>query len=242
MANVAVKWGLAIVVVFGAAVGGELLYLHHRNVQDQTAPEKAVYHSDPDNLVFVKREHPMFLKDEKDLKGRTLWISAGDQMVYYPYAGKVDFTHPVGVLLGAEKILVKDAVETKAKADRLNRIPLGDEQVFLVFTKPDGPKEYAMPVGFKQGGDYTFSSDDIFYYDDPHKLFSYWSPAVWQAIDEHKAIVGMNERQAQTALGQVSTPHGDTIGDREVTFDNDGHPVEITFVGDKATKVVPEKP
>ena len=237
MASAAVKWGLAGFLVLGAAVGGELLYLHHRNVMDQTMPEQATYKSDPDNLVFVKREHPMSFKDEKDLKGRTLWISAGDQMVYYPYAGHIDFAHPVGVLLGAEKILVKDAVEEKAKADRMNRIPLGDKQVFVVFTKPGSEKQYAMPVGSKLGGDYTFSSDDIFYYEDPHTLFNYWGPAVWAAIDEHKAIVGMNERQAQTALGQVSTPHGDVIGDRLVTFDNNGHPVDVTFVRDKATKV-----
>ena len=225
--------------MLGAAVGGELLYLHHRNVLDQQAPEQATYKSDPDNLVFVKHEHPMSLKDEKDLKGRPLWISAGDQMVYYPYAGHIDFSHSAGVLHGAEKIIAKDAVEEKAKPDRLNRVPLGDKQVFVIFTKADSDKQYAVPVGFKQGGDYTFSSDDIFYYEDPHTLFNYWSPAVWSAIDQHKAIVGMSERQAQTALGQtVSYSPDSKIGDRLVTFNNDGHPVNITFVGDKATKVV----
>lgn len=239
MASALVKWGLAGVVVLGAVVGGELLYLHHRNVVDQTAPEQATYKSDPDNLVFVKHEHPMSLKDEKDLKGRTLWISAGDQMVFYPYAGHVDFAHPGGMLKGAEPIVVKDAVEEKAKADRLNRIPLGDKQVFVVFTKAGSDKEFAVPVGSKLAGDYTFSSDDIFYYEDPHKLFNYWSPAVWAAIDEHKAIVGMSERQAQTALGQTLTYAQDSkMGDRLVTFNNDGHPVNVTFVGDKATKVV----
>jgi hypothetical protein len=238
MASAAIKWGLAAVVVLGAAVGGELAYLHHRNVVDQTAPETPIAKSDPDNLVFVKHEHPMTFKDEKDLKGRTLWISAGDQMVYYPYAGHIDFAHPQGMLMGAEKIEAKDAIEEKAKPDPQNRIPLGDKQVFVIFTKSDGPKEYAVPVGFKQGGDYTFSADDIFYYEDPHKLFNYWSPAVWQAIDAHKAIVGMSERQVQTALGQtVNYPADSKIGDRTVTFNNYGHPIDVTFVGDKATTV-----
>ncbi len=239
MASAVVKWGLTAVLVLGAAVGGELLYLHHRNVEDQKAPaDTDTYKSDPDNLVFVKREHPMSFKDEKDLKGRTLWISAGDQMVYYPYAGHIDFAHPQGLLKGAEPIVIKDAVEEKAKADRMNRIPLGDKQVFVVFTKPGDTKEFAMPVGSKAGSDYTFSSDDIFYYEDPHKLFNYWSPAVWAAIDQNKAIVGMNERQAQTALGQtVSYSAESKIGDRTVTFNNGGHPVVVTFVNDKATKV-----
>ncbi len=241
MASAVVKWGLTGVVVLLAVAGGEYLYLQHRNKLDQTAPAKAEYHSDPDNLVFLKREHPMSFKDAKDLKGRTLWILAGGEMVFYPYAGHVDFAHPQGVLPSNEKVLVKDAVETKAKPDRLNRVPLGDEQVFALFTRPDDKadpaKEYAMPIGSKQGGDYTFSTDDIFYYDDPHKLFSYWGPTVWQAIDEHKVIAGMNERQAYASLGQVATEHGGVVGDQTVTFANDGHPVDVTFVNNKATKI-----
>ncbi len=154
MASSVVKWGLAGVLVLGAAIGGELLYLHHRNVLDQTEPvsTRKTYDADPDNLVFLKHEHPMSLKDEKDLKGRPLWLAAGNQMVYYPYAGHIDFAHPVGVLAPIQKIIAKDAVEEKAKADRLNiRIPLGDKQVFLVFTKADdATKQYATPVGVKQ--------------------------------------------------------------------------------------------
>lgn len=241
MASNVVKWGLAGVLVFGAAIGGELLYLHHRNVLDQTVPvsTKAEYKADPDNLVFLKHEHPMSLKDEKDLKGRTLWVAAGYQMVYYPYAGHVDFAHAQGVLPPVEKLTAKDAVEAKAKPDRLNRIELGDQQVFLVFTKADEPgKEFATPVGFKQGGDYTFSTDELFYYDDPHQLFSYWGPAVWKSIDEHKATVGMTEREVYTALGQVATEQGGVVGDQTVTFDNNGHPEDVTFVNNKATKIV----
>ena len=240
MASSAVKFGLGGVLLMVVAVGGELLYLHHKRAEDDALPKTAEYHTDPDNLVYVKAEHPMVFKDAKDMKGRTVWISAGDQMVYYPYAGHIDFAHQQGMLLGAEQVLVKDAVEQKATQDRFNRIPLGDKQVFVLFTKPkstDPAKEYAVPVGFKQGGDYTFSTDDIFFYEDPHKLFGYWSPDVWKAIDEHKAILGMNERQAQTALGQVSVPHGDSAGNRMVSFDNQGKPVNITFVNDKATKI-----
>jgi hypothetical protein len=38
----------------------------------------------------------------------------------------------------------------------------------------------------------------------------------------------------------VITPHGDKFGDRSVTFDNNGHPVDIDFVGDKAVKITPQ--
>ena len=247
MASNVVKWGLAGVLVLGAAIGGELLYLHHRNVLDQTEPAttRQTYSADPDALVFLKRQHPMSLKDEKDLRGQPLWVAAGNQMVYYPYPGHIDFAHPVGVLAPIQKIIAKDAVEEKAKADRLNiRLPLGDKQVFLVFTEPDdATKQYATPVGFEQAGDHTFSTDDIYYYDDPHQLFNFWKPEQWKAIDEHRVIPGMSEHQTQVALGQVMTFSPDsTAGDRTVTFDNLQHPVDVTFVHDKATKIVAEKP
>lgn len=232
------KWVAAGSLVLVLAVGGELLYIRHRNAQDEAGPVKATYKADPDDEVYVKHEHPMLLKDEKDLKGQTIWVSAGGQMDFYPYSGgKVDFDHSAGVLLGAEPILVKDAIEAVAPKKTAIRIPVGDKQVLLVFTHGTDPKEYATPVGFKQAGDYTFLTDDIYFYEDPHKIYGYWGPSVWHAIDTHTAQPGMSERQVQMALGQVSQPHGDTAGDRTVTFYNNGHPQNVTFVGGKSTTI-----
>ena len=237
--NAGIKWGLGGVALLVVAVGGELAYLHHRNAEDQAAPVKqALVKEDPDNLVFLKHEHPMSLKDEKDLKGRTLWVSAGGQLDYYPYTGHtVDYAKTAGTLLGAEKIVVEDAVEQKAPKSAAFRIPQGDRQVLLVFEKPGDKQPYAVPVGNVQGGDYSLLTDEIFFYDDPHQLFSYWGPQVWNAIDAHQVIPGMSEREVQMALGQVSDPHGDTAGDRVVVYDDQGHPKRVTFVGDKATKI-----
>ena len=233
--KVALGSGLAAVVL----VGGELLYLHHRNTVDQAGPPAAAeYKSDPDDLVFLKSEHPMSLKDEKDLKGRTLWVSAGGQMDYYPYNGRsVDYDHSRGVLLGVEKIQVRDAVEQAAPKKAAFRIPQGDKQVLLVFTKDGDSKMYAVPVGDREAGSYNLLTDQIFFYDDPHRLFAHWGPEIWKAVDEHRAIPGMNERQVQTALGQISTPHGDKIGDRIVEYDDQGHPKMVTFMGGKATRI-----
>ena len=235
-----VKVALGSGLLFVVAVGGELLYLHHRNAVDNAAPAaKAEYKSDPDDLVFLKNEHPMSLKDEKDLKGRTLWVSAGGQLDYYPYNGHtVDYGHSQGVLLGAEKITVKDAVEQAAPKKAAYRIPQGDKQVLLVFTKEGDPKLYAVPVGNREAGTYSLLTDQIFFYDDPHTLFAHWGPEVWKAVDEHRAILGMNERQVQTALGQISTPHGDRIGDRIVDYDDQGKPKVVTFSGGRATRIV----
>lgn len=241
--NKGLKIGLIALGILAIAVCGQLLYLHNRNVEDQKKPAEVVSKIDPDDMATyaLKHEHPMSLKDEKDLKGRNLWMSAGGQMDFYPYTGHVDYAHSAGVLLGAEKILVKDAVEQAAPKSAAFRIPQGDKQVLLVFTRPDSPdpkKEYAVPVGYKQGGDYAFETDNIFFYVDPHQTFSYWSPEIWKAIDEHRAILGMKESQVQIALGQISKPHGDIIGDRSVWYEAQGHPKVITFEHNKATNIV----
>ena len=241
--NTGLKLAVGVTAVLMLAVGGEFAYLHHRNVEDAKPAAQVVYKTDPDieTLYGLKHEHPMSLKDEKDLKGRTIWMSAGGQMDYYPYNGRVDYAHSAGVLLGAEKLLVKDAVEQVAPKTAAFRIPQGEKQVLLVFTRPDDKanpaKLYAVPVGYKQGGDYSISSDQIFFYEDPHVSFHYWGPQVWQAIDEHRAIVGMSEFEVQMALGQISDPHGEKTGDRMVQYDDQGKPKMVTFEGGKATKI-----
>jgi hypothetical protein len=235
------KWAIGGTVAVLLAGGGEFLWLHHERNEDVPV-KKSTYKADPDDLVFLKRERPDSLKDEKDLKGKTIWVSAGGQMDYYPYDGhKVDFSKSEGVLLGAEKLEVKDAVEQVAPKKTAIRIPTGDKQILLVFMKSGDAKEYATPVGYVEGADTKILTDDIYFYDDPHKLYDYWGPQVWAAIDAHKAIPGMTERETQMALGQVSTPHGDTPGDRPVDFYNNGKPMTVTFRDGKSTTIVEQK-
>ena len=240
------KWALGGSLVFVLVVGARIGLMYRERHADDAPVKKVEYKSDPDDLVFLKSEHPNSFKDAKDLKGRTLWVSAGGQMDYYPYNGHTaDYAHTQGVLLGAEKIEVKDAIEQVAPKKTAFRIPPGDKQVLLVFTKAGEPsagtREYAVPVGYKEGDTYTYSTDQIFFYEDPHQLFAFWGPERWKAIDEHRAIVGMNERQVQMALGQVSDPHGDKVGDRTVDYDDQGKPKHVTFVGGRATAVVDGK-
>ena len=237
-----------------AAIGGTLLFvvavgvrvglLYRERHADATQTAKPAYKSDPDDLVFLKSEHPMSLADERALKGRTLWASAGGQMDFYPMTARsVDFAHSAGVLLGAEPITVRDAIEQVAPKKTAFRIPAGDRQVLLVFSKGAAATPlYAVPVGYREGSEYTFLTDQIFFYDDPHTLFNFWGADVWRAIDEHRAIPGMTERQVQMALGQVSDPHGDRIGDRMVEYDDGGKPKRVTFAGGKATTIVEARP
>jgi hypothetical protein len=197
---------------------------------------------DPDAAIPLRAEHPSSVQDEKNLKGRTLWVSAGGQMDFYPFNGKsVDVFHPAGVLLGAEKIVVRDAIEQAVPRWAGNRFPDADADVMLIIVRPDDGKnptrEYGVAVGDREGHDYTVLTDQLFFYDDPHQLYAHWGPKVWKAIDDHAAVLGMTERQLQLALGTVNTPRGDMMGDRSVEFNDQGKPKLVTFVNGKASEI-----
>jgi hypothetical protein len=218
------------------------LYLHHeRNAPVAIkAPDREVMADD--DLVFLKKKRPDSMKDAKELKGSTLWVSAGGQIDFYPYVGHAaQYGKSAGTLLGAEPIVVKDAVEQVAPKSATFRIPGGEKHVLLVFTKPDDTKEYAAPVGYKEGGIYTFFTDEIFFYDDPHQLYKHWGPEIWKAVDTHQVILGMNERQVELALGQVSQSTSKDYGNRMVVFANGGKPMAVTFVKNKVTAFRPDQ-
>ncbi len=232
------------------AVGGELLYLHHRNVVDENAivERKGVYEKgklSDDDLVFVRKQRPDSLKDERELIGKTIWVSAGGQLDYYKCANHhADYAHSVGTLYGAEPMLIKDVFEQVPPHTRAAtaRVAAGEKHVLLAFTLPNSsdPKAlYATPVGNYDAGNYTFLSDDIFFYDDPHTLYKHWGPDVWAHIDKHEAAPGMSENQAMMALGEVIEPHGDKIGDRNVTYHVGDKTETIEFVDNKAVKISP---
>jgi hypothetical protein len=237
-----VKAAIGGVIVLLLAVGGEVLYLHHERNKPMVvkAPEREVIADD--DLVFLKKKRPDTLKDIKDLKGSTLWVSAGGQLEYYPFAGHAaQYGKSAGTLLGAEPIVAKDAVEQAAPKAATFRIPGGDKQVLLVFTKPNDTKEYAVPVGYRQAGQYTFYTDEIFFYDDPHELYKHWGQEIWKAVDAHEVILGMNERQVELSLGQVSKSTSKDYGNRMVVFANLGHPMAVTFVKNKVTAFRPDQ-
>jgi len=197
---------------------------------------------DPDAAIALRALHPASVQDEKNLKGQALWVSAGGQMDFYPFNGRsVDFSRSAGVLLGAEKIVVRDAVEQAAPKSAGTRFPDADADVLLIFVRPDDPKnptrEYGVAVGDREGRDYNFITDQLFFYDDPHQIYARWGAKVWKAIDEHTAVVGMTERQLQLALGTVRTPRGDIMGDRSVEFDDQGRPKLVTFINGKASEI-----
>lgn len=225
-----------MVLAVGARVG--MIYKDRHEVAKPA--EQAQAKTDPDDLVFFKQMRPDSMKDIKELAGKTVWVSAGGQIDYFKYANhKADYSKSAGLLLGAEALAVKDAFEQVAPKSATFRIPGGDKQVLLVVTLPkssDPAAEYAVPVGYHADGAYTFLTDQIFFYEDPHTLYK-WPAEDWAAVDAHKVIPGMNERQVALSLGQVSKSESQDIGNRTVNFDYQGHPVDVTFVDNKVTAI-----
>jgi hypothetical protein len=227
--------GASVVLVLAVGVRVGLIY-RERNAPDNSVKPAAREVIADDDLVFLKQKRPDSMKDIKELVGSTVWVSAGGQMEYYPVAGHTaQYAKSAGTLLGAEPIVVKDAFEQVAPKAATFRIPGGEKQVLLVFTKPGETKAYAVPVGYRQDGQYTFYTDELFFYDDPHGLYKHWGPEIWKAVDTHQVILGMNERQVELSLGQVSKSTSKAYGDRMVVFANLGKPMAVTFVKNKVT-------
>jgi hypothetical protein len=229
----------ALTVVLLIAVGVRI-FLIWRGRQEANKPTIATEPAYTDDQMILPRHlHQTDVADAKELNGKRIWVFAAGQLNAYPATpARMDYAHPGPLLLGAEPLEVVDFIEAKAPASIFSRVPKGDGQVILLFHRADdATKLWGTPVGYKEGKLYTFYIDECFFYDDPHALYKHWGPEKWKAIDEHRALKGMSEMQAQLALGQVSKPGPGSIGNRTVVYDNDGKPVTMTFTKDKAVSI-----
>jgi hypothetical protein len=228
---------LTLAILLIAGVRGYLIW-KERNAPMAVPPPRQERQLTDDDIVQPRKMLIDDVKSAKDLVGKPVWIQAGYQLDYYPFAGRqVNFSHRVGLLPTTERLQVEDIVTQKAPPKAATRIPHGNEQVFVVFTLPNDSKKYATAVGYLAGADSKFYCDDIFYYDDPHQMYKHWPPDVWQAIDEHQPKAGMNELQVSMALGQVQTSDSTNYGNRTVHYDVAGKPWTVSFEHNHATEV-----
>ena len=237
--NTGLKVALGLTGVMLAAFGIEVAYIHYdraRSAQPAAAPDYGP--TDPDDLVYLRHKHPETLADLKELDGTTVWVQAGGQMDYFAAgAHRADYSKPAGVLPGAAPLKIMDVFQQARPKDVATRVPPGSAQALLAFTMPnseDPAKLYAAPVGYRDASGYTFFVDDIFFYDDPHKLYD-WSPQFWQAIDSHEVVRGMNQRQVNLSLGGVARLDSGTYTDGEIIYANAGHPLGVTFARGRVT-------
>lgn len=231
-----IQLALLLALVVATVRAGYILYERH---DDAVAAEKEkhardVGYSNLDYYVNPKKLYPYDLKTAKQLTQQPVWVKEGYRYTYYPYDGarkKVDFAHEAGLLLPIERLEIKDVVMA---------MPAGAEQrrqVMAVFEKEG--KSYAVPIGFEADEQYKIYSDEMFFIEDPHDLYKHWPADIWQAVDQHQVKPGMNEMQADFAIGMGIPDAGDTSHDKTVHYPNGGKPLVIVYEDGKAADIKP---
>ena len=231
-----IQIALALAVVVAGVRAGYILYERHEDylaAQKQEQAKKAGY-SNADYYVVPKKLYPFDLKSAKQLTQQPVWAKEGYRYTYYPYdAGRkrTDFAHEAGLLLPIERLEIKDVV---------TGIPAGAgsrRQVMAVFQKEG--KSYAVPIGFETEGQYKIYSDEMLYVEDPHELYKHWPADVWQAVTQHEVKPGMNELQADFAVGMGVPDSGGSSEEKTVRYPNGGKPLVVIYHDGKAAEIKP---
>jgi hypothetical protein len=231
-----IQLALLAALVVASIRAGVIFYERHedRVAVEQQKKARDVGYSNPDYYVSPKKLYPYDIKSAKQLTKQPVWVKEGYHYTYYAYdaASKhVEFAHDAGLLGPIEKLTITDVIGATS--------PSGDQkrQVLAVFDK-DG-KKYAVPIGYEGDGQYTIYSDEMFYIEDPHELYKHWPADVWQAVDQHTVKPGMNELQADFAVGMGVPDSGASPDDKTVRYANGGKPLVVVFHGGKAVEINP---
>ena len=228
---------LLALVVAGLRTGYILYERHEENaaLEKQKHPATVGY-SNVDYYVSPKKLHPYDLKSAKELTKQPVWVKEGYRYTYYPYdpaTHHVDFKHEAGLLLPIEKLGITDVVTVNAPEAG------GPRQMMAVFQK-DG-KNYAVPIGFEKDEQFTIYSDEMFFIEDPRDLYKHWPADVWQSVEQHEVKPGMNELQADFAIG-MGVPDSGSSYEKTVRYPNGGKPLVVVYRDGKATSISPGTP
>jgi hypothetical protein len=233
-----IQLALLLALVVAALRAGYILYERHEDKvagEKQKMAENAGY-ANADYYVNPKKLYPYDVKSARQLMQQPVWVKEGYRYTYYTYdkaSKRADFTQGAGLLLPIERLEIKDVVVVlpKGKGER--------RQVMAVFEREG--KAYAVPIGFEAEEQYKIYSDEMFFVEDPHDLYKHWAPDVWQAVAQHLVKPGMNELQADFAIG-MGVPDGGGGSEKTVRYPNGGKPVVVVYEDGKATEIKPGTP
>jgi hypothetical protein len=227
-----IQIALALAVVVAGVRAGYILYERHEDnlAAQKQAEAKKIGYSNADYYVVPKKLYPFDLKSAKQLTEQPVWVKEGYRYTYYrfvPVVKSVDFSHEAGMLGPIERLEIKDVMAVAA--------PGGRKQVVATFEK-DG-HSYAVPIGFENDGQYKIYSDEMFYVEDPHELYKHWPAEVWQAVGQHEVKPGMNELQADFAVGMGTLDAGSSSAERTLHYANGGKPLVVIYRDGKAAEI-----
>jgi hypothetical protein len=202
-------------------------------------------HLTADDIAVVRMEFPQHFDDVKDLEGKSVWMKNGYSMPYYPYTGgRVEWSKQAGLIPPNQQLDIKKAIKAVVPASIHDSVSHGAQQALVVFTLPGsaGGKansvQFATPVGAVEGQQEQFFDDLLFYYDDPHTIYSHWPKDVWAAIDAHQVKPGFTELQTRSAIGsKAEYDNPEKEGDRTADYDVNGKHIKVTFAHNQATRI-----
>jgi hypothetical protein len=225
---------LAIVIAVAAIRAGWILYNRHSENKQEQAQKQAPPPLNADYYVTPKRLHAYDLKSARELTKMPTWVKEGYRYTYYSYDSarqQADFAHEAGLLLPLQKLEIKDVVLVASPKSQSER------QVMAVF-QSEG-KSYAFPIGVESGRDYKIYSDEMLFIQDPKELYKHWPSDVWNAIEKHEIKPGMNELQADFAIGMGVPERSDDASVKTVNYPNGGKPLIVTYRDGRAAEIRP---
>jgi hypothetical protein len=228
------KIQIALALAIGIAGVRAAYILYERRVSRIEQSKSQPPPLNPDYYVIPKKLYPYDLKSARQLTRQPVWVKEGYRYTYYRYdraRHHADFAHEAGLLLPIEKLEITDVTTDVAPSAP------GQRQVMAVFVK-DG-NSYAFSIGSVQGNDYRIYSDEILYIQDPHELYKHWPGEVWEAIARHEVQPGMNELQADFAIGMGVPERSNDPAVKTVNYPNGGRPLRITYRHGRASEITP---
>lgn len=234
--NPETKRKIQIVLLVAILIAGiRAAYIVYQRHGDRAASE-AVKQEAPalmaDYYVTPKRMRPFDLKSAKEITQQPVWVKEGYKYSYYafdPEKRRSDFAHEAGTLLPIQKLQIKDVVTDVSPGSP-------DQKQMLAVFELEG-KSYAVPIGSVKGGNYQIYSDEIFFIQDPRELYKHWPAETWQAIEQHEVKNGMNELQADFAIGMGVPQSSMDSAAKTVKYPNGGKPVTVVYRNGKAAEV-----
>jgi hypothetical protein len=227
-----IQIALALALVVAGIRAGYILYQRHEDylaAQKVEQAKKAGY-TNADYYVTPKKLYPYDLKSAKMLTEQPVWVKEGYRYTYYryvPVVKSVDFAHEAGLLGPIERLQITDVMAVAA--------PGGRKQVVATFDKEE--HSFAVPIGFESDGQYKIYSDEMFYVEDPHELYKHWPAEVWQAVAQHEVKPGMNELQADFAVGMGVPDAGASSNEKTVRYPNGGKALVVIYRGGKVEEI-----
>jgi hypothetical protein len=231
-----IQIALALAIAVAAIRTGYILYGRHTSNVKEAKPETSAPPLNPDYYVSPKKLYPFDLKSARELTKQPVWVKEGYRYPYYPYnpaTRRSDFEHDAGLLLPIQKLAIKDVVLDTAPNSG------GQKQVMALFEQ-DG-KTYAFQVGYLKDGDFKVYSDEMLYVQDPRELYKHWPADIWQLVEQHQVKPGMNELQADFAIGMGRPDRQADPAWKTVHYPNGGSPITITYHDGKATEIKSDK-